>query len=235
MIDVDTAKASFLNRHTQISKAKPRAHTEACEPLHCTEEVRGCKKRRVERCVTLKQKALFWPTLPCTYARLAIDGRGLWCAVDETLVLGVAPVAVLRIPSTFHAMGVTGIINMMTENEYLGPEASYAKRGIQQLNLPTEDHFEPSLEDLITAVEFIDKHRRRRGKVYVHCKAGHGRSAAVALAWLMRANNKLSDVEREALNLDLLSKRRVRNELHLQPNIRKFAEWSQDQAPLAAN
>ena len=34
-------------------------------------------------------------------------------------------------------------------------------------------------------MDFIDKHVEAGGKVYVHCKAGRGRSATVVLCWLM--------------------------------------------------
>lgn len=38
-------------------------------------------------------------------------------------------------------------------------------------------------------MDFIKEHKERGEKVYVHCKAGHGRAAAVALCWLMHEND----------------------------------------------
>ncbi len=43
------------------------------------------------------------------------------------------------------------------------------------------DHFEPSVEQYEEAVKFIDEFKKKNEKVYVHCKAGHGRGAAVTL------------------------------------------------------
>jgi atypical dual specificity phosphatase len=42
---------------------------------------------------------------------------------------------------------VRGVINFC--EEYEGPVEQYKELGIQQLYLPTTDHFEPSLDDLV--------------------------------------------------------------------------------------
>ena len=41
---------------------------------------------------------------------------------------------------------VRGVINMC--EEYGGPTHKYKKLGIEQLHLPTTDHFEPTVEDM---------------------------------------------------------------------------------------
>lgn len=69
--------------------------------------------------------------------------------------------------------------------EYSGPVQSYKEIGIKQLRLPSVDHFEPSLEYMQDAVNFIALHKKRNEKVYVHCKAGHGRAASIALCWMI--------------------------------------------------
>ena len=58
--------------------------------------------------------------------------------------------------------------------------------------------------------------------VYVHCKAGHGRSAAVVLAWLLY-KEPLADPQ--DLNEKLCSLRDVRKSLWKQPNINIYLEW----------
>jgi atypical dual specificity phosphatase len=47
----------------------------------------------------------------------------------------------------------------------------YKELGIEELWLPTVDHYEPSLSALEAAVKFIDKFKEKNQKVYVHCKA----------------------------------------------------------------
>jgi len=61
-----------------------------------------------------------------------------------------------------------------------------AFRALPYLNLPVLDLTAPSPCDLRAAVEFINAHRHR-GIVYVHCKIGYSRSAAVVVSWLMDA------------------------------------------------
>lgn len=76
--------------------------------------------------------------------------------------------------------------------EYSGPTSYYADLNIKQLRLPTVDHFEPTLEYFVEGVKFIDQARRNGERVYVHCKAGHGRAASMALCWLLSQNPSLN-------------------------------------------
>eukprot|EP00445_Apocalathium_hangoei_P070137 CAMPEP_0204138146 /NCGR_PEP_ID=MMETSP0361-20130328/17815_1 /ASSEMBLY_ACC=CAM_ASM_000343 /TAXON_ID=268821 /ORGANISM="Scrippsiella Hangoei, Strain SHTV-5" /LENGTH=302 /DNA_ID=CAMNT_0051091925 /DNA_START=26 /DNA_END=931 /DNA_ORIENTATION=+ len=164
----------------------------------------------------------FWLTVPLTYFRCWQQGKGLWCEVDDTLLLGVVPLAWLGLPSALHKLGVRAVVNM--QDEYCGPEAAYGRLGIEQLWLPTVDHEEPRLDDLRQACRFIERHRAHGTRVYVHCKAGHGRGGAVALAWMAFSRRPLKDDDLRLLNAELLAKRRVRPRLHAQPNLRAFAE-----------
>lgn len=54
-------------------------------------------------------------------------------------------------------------------------------------NVQVADLTAPSLEQLCRAVAFADEHKSR-GKVYVHCKAGYSRTAAVAGTILLSAD-----------------------------------------------
>jgi atypical dual specificity phosphatase len=109
------------------------------------------------------------------------------------------------------------VINLC--EEYRGPDRSYKRLGIQHLHLPTTDHYEPSLRDIHKAIRFIKRYERRNEKVYVHCRAGHGRSAAIAYAWLLTKN---PNVDLQQLNEELCQRRNVRKTLYQQPNILKF-------------
>jgi atypical dual specificity phosphatase len=115
-------------------------------------------------------------------------------------------------------MQVRGVVNFC--EEYQGPVAAYRRLGIQQLRLPTADHFEPSLADLQTCVRFIRRHQAQGQRVYVHCRAGHGRSAAGVLAWLLAQDAQGADLH--TWNERLSAKRNVRQSLWKQPNMRRF-------------
>jgi len=176
-------------------------------------------------------KVLFWPTFPITYYRR----YGKWISkIDDTLLMGGAPINLLNYPEILRKeYGVKGIINMC--EEYRGPIHEYQKLHMEELYLPTTDHFEPSVEDLIKAVTFIRKIQKRGSstsksqgknhKVYVHCRAGHGRSAAVVYAWLLANIQDIQNVDMEELNSYLLTLRDVRKTLWKQANINEFKEW----------
>jgi hypothetical protein len=53
------------------------------------------------------------------------------------------------------------------------------------LCVPTLDHTSPTEKQVAEALEFIETHIPN-GRVYVHCALGHGRSATVVAAWLLR-------------------------------------------------
>ncbi|KAJ1436496.1 protein-tyrosine phosphatase-like protein [Ochromonadaceae sp. CCMP2298] len=161
-------------------------------------------------------KALFLPTFPIT-AMMRIGNY--WTKVDDTLFLGCAPMGFMGHPDNMYKIGVRGVINMCYE--YGGPTSYYERLGMKQLYLPTVDHFEPTLESMKAAMDFIQAHKDRGEKVYVHCKAAHGRAASIALCWMMMQDG---DKTAEELNAVLKSKRKVRGTLFQQPNIRAFAK-----------
>ena len=132
-------------------------------------------------------KVFFYPTFPVT-AALRIGNY--WTEIDDTVILGCAPMGFLGHAEKMHKLGVRGVVNMCYE--YPGPASYYNDVGIRQLRLPTIDHVEPSLEYMKEAVSFIQKHKEKGCKVYVHCKAGHGRAASIAMCWLMYTNPHLS-------------------------------------------
>jgi len=65
-------------------------------------------------------------------------------------------------------------------------------RNQNYLCLPTLDHTAPRKKQIEQALQFIQQHIGTR-PVFVHCAMGHGRSATVVAAWLLR-QNKTQDV-----------------------------------------
>ena len=82
--------------------------------------------------------------------------------------------------------GITAVVNMRIEFDD-------EKAGIappRYLHLPTVDDTAPTLEHLHQGVAFIGEEIERGGAVYVHCGAGVGRAAAMAVAYLVSTGLK---------------------------------------------
>eukprot|EP01112_Ceratiomyxa_fruticulosa_P015880 TRINITY_DN473_c0_g1_i1.p1 TRINITY_DN473_c0_g1~~TRINITY_DN473_c0_g1_i1.p1 ORF type:complete len:223 (+),score=21.46 TRINITY_DN473_c0_g1_i1:575-1243(+) len=159
-------------------------------------------------------------TLPIilVFQRLGLRGK-LYSYVDEDEKVILSSIPMHWDVQHFHNLGVRAVVNLC--DEYSGPEQAYRQYGIKQLYLPTIDHHEPTLSHLKQAVEFIEQYTKRGDVVMIHCRAGRGRSAAVAFCWLLYKTK----MQPEEIQRHLLSRRKkVRKTLYLQPNILKYYE-----------
>ncbi len=126
-------------------------------------------------------RLLFYPTLLWNLFLKSIGRRSWWSWIDDRLLLGALPFPG-HVPE-LKKLGITGVVNLCAE--YRGASAALREAGIEELYLPVIDFTPPDLEQVRQGVEFIRKHADAGGKVYVHCKAGRGRSANIVLCYLM--------------------------------------------------
>ena len=139
-------------------------------------------------------RVIFLPTLAWNVLLGRILGvRHWWDRIDEHLLMGALPFS--SDAERLAGEGVTAVVN--TCEEYAGPVRAYERLGIVQLRLPTIDFTPPSLESVERGVDFISAQIKQGGAVYVHCKAGRGRSATIVACWLMR-DKGLSPAEAQA-------------------------------------
>ncbi len=105
---------------------------------------------------------------------------------------------------------IGAVVNMCRET--CGPQKAYEKAGIIQYRSHTPDINEPAYSDVLDAVGFIRtfirsqeaKQQKSRGaqaaptngskkKVLIHCKAGRGRSACIALCYYLSTGLNIQD------------------------------------------
>ena len=128
-------------------------------------------------------KLLFLPTLAWNVLLCRVSRSwNWWDRIDDHVLLGALPFA--KDVQSLHDSGVRAVINLC--DEYGGPAKTYENAGIEQLHLPTVDFHAPSLVAIRRGVSFIDEHVQNGNTVYVHCKAGRGRSATLAMCWLIQ-------------------------------------------------
>lgn len=125
---------------------------------------------------------LFYPTLlwNIILSKLMPE-REWWNEIYPHVILGALPFP--HLTSSLKQLGVTAIVNMC--KEWPGPRDLYKAEHITQLHLPTIDFRSPLIKDIEKGINFIEKHRAKGSSVYVHCKAGKGRSVTLILCWLI--------------------------------------------------
>jgi protein phosphatase len=113
--------------------------------------------------------------------------------------------------------GVTAVLDLTSEFSEVAPfreRATYLSLPILDLTAPTPRHLEQ-------AVAFIEEHSPA-GVVYVHCKIGYSRSAAVVGVWLL-ASGRCPDADEAIAHM-----RHVRPSLVVRPEadetVRGFAD-----------
>jgi atypical dual specificity phosphatase len=131
----------------------------------------------------LAVRATYYPSLGFNGLMCALRVWRKWDWIDEHVLLGCVPSR--RDIDRLHALGVTGIVNLC--EEFAGHLGALRRLGLEQLHLPTLDYHPPTTQDLLRGVAFIERHRRRGGKAYVHCKAGRARGPTLAIGYAISA------------------------------------------------
>jgi atypical dual specificity phosphatase len=124
-------------------------------------------------------------------------GRLEYTRLNDSLLAGRMPVSERHV-ETLRAEGVTTVINLCEDREYWDGErqavaAACARAGITELRLPVIDGSTVSaavLEEAAAAAA-------GDGVVYVHCRGGRERSAAVTIALLAAASGASVDEAHE--------------------------------------
>ena len=113
--------------------------------------------------------------------------------LDRRIAAGRNPLSV-RDVSVLRAAGITHILDLREEAEWTLPRfggaaiEAMAKMGIARMHLPIQDLGAPDALDFDRANVWLEKAlAQSNAKVYLHCRAGMERTAAIALAfWIAR-------------------------------------------------
>ena len=172
-----------------------------------------------------------WSCMGFTACNQKCIKKGWWQEIDDKVYVGAVPLKCLGHVRKLADLGVRGVVNTM--DEYRGPIDAYESFGIEQLHLPVIDHMAPSFDQTVQGVDFIQRIVNSGGSVLIHCKGGHGRSAAIGFAWLLK-NRQMTLEEAQK---HIRSRRRVRKKLFRQAELirfhRKYVLGLDDEPPSA--
>lgn len=126
-------------------------------------------------------RAAFYPTLGYARAMERLGRWRRWDWVDPDVLLGAMPSRADM--GRLKAMGVGAVVNLC--DEFAGHVEALAERGMEQLHVPVLDYHSPQEADVLAGLRFMVHQIGAGRKVYVHCKAGRGRSATLAVCYLM--------------------------------------------------
>ncbi|MFO8058651.1 MAG: dual specificity protein phosphatase family protein [bacterium] len=134
-------------------------------------------------------RLLTWPYLffeyGAWYRYRQQKSEPLFEEVEEGLFIG-ARLIEEDVPSVREA-GIKAVLDLIAE---FGPPSGIARDpGMTYLALPVLDGTAPSLSDLDQAARFVHNARQAGAPLLVHCTFGHGRSATVIAAYLLKTGS----------------------------------------------
>ncbi|KAG0251497.1 hypothetical protein BG011_007556 [Mortierella polycephala] len=153
---------------------------------------------------------------------------------NTNIILGAVPSQTL-IQQLFKDQHLRDVINMCAE--FQGHLTSMKELGVKQCWIPTRDFSTPTVKSIWVGVRYTAKQaedcqgqmqepNQDHGLIYLHCKAGRGRSATVALCWLVYAY-KLTAVQAQGILLK--ARGQVDKNIYLHPEVITFCQQVQEQ------
>ncbi len=147
-------------------------------------------------------------------------------AISSSVYLGSIPRSDKQVKA-MKAEGITNAVNLLLPYEYSGLDQLYEANNINELRLYVKDHTEPPVSYVRAGVEYLIRKEIAGEKTYVHCKGGHGRSAAIVFAYAMvvQPDKTLEELQTLFDTMKRTRSHKVRGYLNLQKNILDFKNY----------
>ena len=197
---VDLLSLSYFNSHCfQLSLASSLISTAATCCLHSLPLTRS-----LSIFANISTAALWTTTTALAAAALSLvyrkeivyevsllytilNRKDWWNEIDEQTVLGAIPLE-QHLPQ-LKALGITHVVVLVELHELIKglvrpiSKELWEANGIECIHIPTQDFLGVPPEKLAEANTYITNAHKKdpKNKVYVHCKAGRGRSVSVVL------------------------------------------------------
>lgn len=119
-------------------------------------------------------------------------GGSWWHSIDNNIILGAIPLHNDNHLNALKNEGVGAVLSLLEDFErngalYISPVTNidWTHADINYLNVNVEDTRGVSVEKIKTCITFITNNIKEDRKIYIHCKAGRGRSASIVLCYLL--------------------------------------------------
>jgi len=142
--------------------------------------------------IMANKRALFNFSFGTTLLTNILKGQQHWNAIDEHIVLGALPIE-SQLNTLVKKENITGVVSLVEPFElergmFVKPiqHSQWNDQGVRTIHIETCD-FEPvDPKRLEQGADWINEHIQSNpnAKIYVHCKAGRGRSTATVLVYL---------------------------------------------------
>jgi protein-tyrosine phosphatase len=145
-------------------------------------------------------------SLPLVLAHVKLNAatRNWWDEITQKIVLGGIPLESENHDRTLpHGVGIKAVLSVVEDFElrraglFTVPASvkKWKEKNVEQLVINVPDCMPVPVEKIRQAVDFLHKMHLANKKSYVHCKAGHGRSAAMVICYLLKHDNQIKSVE----------------------------------------
>jgi atypical dual specificity phosphatase len=138
--------------------------------------------------VRMAGHVLFWPIAVSQHIMHRLGWFPWYSEIIKTpnggrLLLGGLPWPNLIQSKLVLSENVSAVVNLVSEKKI------DFKQPQRRIDIPMTDFVHPKESDVLLAVDFIDSCLKEGRTVYVHCRAGKGRSATVVMCWLVSRMN----------------------------------------------
>jgi len=115
---------------------------------------------------------------------------------DKKIILGALPFHDKKHVERLKSLGVGGVLTLNKPFE-LQPNligtpvqpCDWLLNNVESLHIPTPDFCPPTTEEIKSGIDFMKKIVNTGKSVYVHCKAGRGRSVVAVVCYLLEVDN----------------------------------------------
>jgi atypical dual specificity phosphatase len=168
-----------------------------------------------------------------------------WTRIDSQLILGGIPLHNLSHLEALKKENVGAIVSILEPFElvptlHFNPisKEEWESNDITVLQLSVEDTYGVQREDISRAIDFLIEQQKHGKTVYIHCKAGKGRSASIVLCYLLyQYYQQYKNITEEDIMRTYSMLTQIRDEVNISDTqfipIYKYIIYLKDKNPLS--